>query len=246
MYMFSNFSKDNYVITVMGLIAAICVPANTVYVIWHVVHALTSGVSLDGPVFPPAVYVAMWGFSVTVYSIPIFVIRSKTSLRGEILGDWIAMKTLFSKAPAQADTLRAVISFVLMYHLVMPVVIYTLVRYRKALGFALDPYQFIIAYHKHLCPGNIELKLLSQHYASGHITDSDLADFFIKLGNRYFVENNAASLYLKLSYSQDKLLCAFGLHRQQMLGIMIDLAHHDQNLDDLTIQNVIDTSFTIA
>lgn len=246
---FTDYTNHNRIKIGIGLTIANVLMINNfvflVYVIPEIISNALSGASQFTIILPQA---ALLVVSIIVYGVAIAPILSKTSLRGEILGDWMLIRSQFGKPARWGSSLLAVNSFMLMYHLVLPIVLYTLVRYRNTRSFALDPGQLTQSYNIHKCQGNVIFKLLECESCLGSefITDSDLTDHFVKLGNRYFVKDDNAALYLKLSYPPEKLLQSFSIHEYDVMCIMLDLSISDDDIADNKAETIIRSSFTIA
>lgn len=247
MYSFTNYTKQDTIKAVVGLTIANILMLNTFSMIGFIIWGTLSGVIFTEPYFTILIIQsAIVAPTLALFGSTLTTLRFKTSLRGEILGDWIIIKSQFGKSTSWRSTCKSVNSFVIYYHLVLPVVIYTLIRYRTAHTFTLDPAQFNLTYDADRCPGNVVFKLLDNTYASGNITEPDLHDHFFKLGNRYFVKDSNSALYLKLSYPPKKLLLAFKIDNSEVTCVLLDMLKADADLSDFAAEKIINSSFTIA
>jgi hypothetical protein len=248
MYTFTSYTNNDLNLRyIVGFAIANLLTVNTFVIIWFVPWAILNDLLFTQYYFSFAcLQLVLLLFTIGTFGTAIHIVGSKTSLTGEILGEWMLIKSQFGRSGTRRHTLCEINAYFMVYHLVLPVVIYTLIRYRKAQTFRLDPEQFNMKYANDRCPGHILFKLIDKEYDHGHITDSDLADHFIKLGDRYFVKNSSSALYMKLSYTPERLLLAFKTDSDQVLCILLDLLAEDIDMSSATAHQVIKSSFVIA
>jgi hypothetical protein len=185
--------------------------------------------------------------SLILFVPPVLAISNRTSLVGEIVGDFILIKSQFGKPGRWTSILNHINSYISFYHLVFPVIIYALIKHRNLKTIAFDPSEFGMPYKSDVCPGMITVALLQKQVKSELIGQDIIADHFVLLENRYFIKNEDSALYLKLLYSNQNLALAFGTDYNEVLCLAMEICKEDNyDLEPALAKRIIDASLKIV
>jgi len=169
------------------------------------------------------------------------------SLLGEIITDWIRLKATWRMGDRKKLALLFLNSYIVLYHLIFPVVIYALIRYRNVKTIALNPDKFGYQFNRRITPGMITFDMVLENEKPGRISRTDCQEHTIRIGDRLYIRNEQSAFYLQLSYSPMDLLHAFGQDRDQMIYFLAETITDDHaGLDEAWATPILKSSFVIV
>ena len=189
----------------------------------------------------------LFAVSIMVFGTVLHTAFRSQSLLGEIITDWIRLKATWRMGGRKKLTLLFLNSYIVLYHLIFPVVIYALIRYRNVRTIALNPDKFGYRIDRSNTPGMITFNMTLASERQGLIGTADYQEHTIRIGDRLYVRNEQSAFYLQLSYSPMVLLHAFGQDQDQMIYYLAETIADDHARPDATWANpIIKSSFTMV
>ncbi len=173
-------------------------------------------------------------------------VSKENSVAAEILFDAKAFTTALTLKDKKAALVFAN-SFLVMYLPVFPYAIFTLIKYRKCLTTALDPRVLVrnpdpensIAYLIH--------RLLLKNYKESVIPQDIIDEHFVLAGDTYFIKDKKSASFLRLSYSEQDLLHAFGIDKEEVFSTMVELSMPGYgSMDDSMTDAAIKAAFRVC
>jgi hypothetical protein len=158
-----------------------------------------------------------------VVSSSLYISISKhSSLAAEILFDAKAI-TSGVKLKSYSSVTVLTVSFVFMYFWLLPYAFYLLIRYRKVLTTALDPFYVVETPDRNFCIAYVMHRLYKKAWDKEIIPEDVLNEHFVNIGNIMFIRDRSSATFLQLSYTEEKILEAFMIDGEEIFSAMHDI-----------------------
>lgn len=169
----------------------------------------------------------------------------ENSVAAEILYDAKAFKTALKMKNYKAALVFAN-SFTVMYLPALPYAVFVLFYYRRCLTTALDPHVLVADPDPNSCLAMLMHRLQKKNYKSSIIPEDVVEEHFEMIGDTYFIKDRHSASFLRLSYSEQDILEAFGIDREEIFSTMVELSNPGSGMDDSMTNAAIKVAFRLC